>query len=409
MVTRIENQAQYVIRGVVVDRATQRGVRGVKVEAWDRDTRYHDLLGQVVTDEDGRFTIGYDSVFFGDFAPDRSPDLYFKVYLDAQLVLDTFDKPRMNAPAGAMDVRLELDMPQLQPEGRDRVTAEQAMKAVDWWRASDFKGVAREGGDKAKTIGRLLGGLAGRSLGDFDWQPVRPKGTRETDIVNQDVNHAQRALALQQVEVTEVKPVTGGTRDNLRLLKDYPATLKAGDRVTLYEENGVVKYYTRVEAKADTAPDGQAVARIDGDVQSLKAQIRTVDALRTEVDNLKSADSAVDQRLAETSAAARARDEEVARLERELNDVRRAAAAKDAEIERLRTDLTVVRATTDNLASRIPLERLEALELQVSRLRPLRPPASAAPRKTAKAPAAAKRPAAGKTAARKGAKPKGGR
>ena len=276
MVTRIENQAEYLIRGVVVDRATQRGVRGVKVEAWDRDTRYHDLLGQVVTDEDGRFTIGYDDVFFGDFAPDRSPDLYFKVYLDARLVLDTFDKPRMNSPSGAMDVRLELDMPQLQPEGRDRITAEQAIKAVDWWRASDFKGVAREGGDKFKTIGRLLGGLAGRSLGNFDWEPVQPKGARESDIVNQDVTNAQRALALQQVEVTEVKAVTGGTRANLRLLKDYPATLKAGDRVTLYEENGVVKYYTRVETRTDAAPDGQAVARIDGDVQSLKAQIRSL-------------------------------------------------------------------------------------------------------------------------------------
>ena len=390
MVTRIENQAQYLIRGVVVDRATQRGVRGVKVEAWDRDTRYHDLLGQVVTDDEGRFTIGYDGVFFGDFAPDRSPDVYFKVYVDARLVLDTLDHPRMNAPAGPMDARLELDMPQLQPQGRDRVTAEQALKAVDWWRASDFKGVAREGGDKARTIGRLLGGLAGRSLADFDWEPVRPKGTRETDIVNQDVNHAQRALALQQVEVTEVKAVSGGTLDNLRLLKDYPLALKAGDRVTLYEEGGVVKYYTRADTGGDTQPDSQAVARIDGDVQSLKAQIRTVDTLRTEVDNLKSADSAADQRLAETAATVDARREEVARLERELNDVRRAAATKDAEIVQLRSDLTVVRTATDNLATRIPLSRLEALELQVSRLGPQRAPRPAAAKKTAKAQAPVK-------------------
>jgi hypothetical protein len=368
MATSIETQPEYLIRGVVVDRATQRGVRGVKVEAWDRDTRYHDLLGQVVTDDDGRFTIGYDGVFFGDFAPDRSPDVYFKVYLDGKLVLDTFAQPRMNAARGLMDVKLELEMPQLQPQGRDRIGMEQTLKAVQWWHASDFRGVAREGGDKFKTLGSLLGGLAGKSLEKFDWEPVQPKGAREKEIVNQDVGNAQRALALQQVEVAEVKPVSGGTRDNLKLLKDYPAALKAGDRVTLFEENGVVKYYTRVP-KADAGQvDGQTVARIDGDVQSLKAQVRNMDTLRTELDNLKSTDSAVEQRLAEGADKARQRDDEVARLTRELNDVRRAAATKDAEIVQLRSDLVAVRAATDNLSSRIPLSRLEALEQRINRL-----------------------------------------
>jgi hypothetical protein len=416
MVTSIETQPEYAIRGVVVDRATQRGVRGVKVEAWDRDTRYHDLLGQVLTDEDGRFTIGYDGVFFGDFAPDRSPDVFFKVYLDGRLVLDTFEQTRMNVRPGSMEVRLELDMPQLQPQGRDRITAEQTMKAVDWWRASDFRGVARESGDKVKTVGSLLGGLAGRSLEKFDWEPVRPKGAREKENVNQDLNQAQRAQALQHVEVTEVKTVSGGTRDNLRLLKDYPVALKAGDRVTLYEEGGVVKYYTRVPAVETGQVDGETVARIDGDVQSLKAQIRGVDTLRTEVDNLKSADSTVDQRLAETTATARAGDEEVKRLKRELNEVRQAAASKDAEIVQLRSDLVAVRTATDNLAGRIPLSRLEALELEVRRLRGPTPPGGAAAKKTAarKKTAAAKAPgagktAAGKTAARKSGKPKGGR
>lgn len=404
MVTRITllNEPEYAIRGVVVDRATQRGVRGARVEAWDRDIRFHDLLGQVVTDEDGRFTIGYDSVFFGDHGPDRSPDVYFKVFLDAREVLSTFDQPRTNAARGTMDVRLELDLAQLQPQGRDRVTAEQTQKAVDWWRASDFKGTAREAGDKFGTIGRLFAGIAGRSLANFDWEPVRPQGTREKDIVGQDVGQAQRALAIQQVEVTEVRQVSGGTRDNLRFLKDYPAALKAGDRVTLYEENGVVKYYARVPEPDPASADAESVARIDGDVQSLNARVRTVEALRGEVDNLRTADATIDQRLAENTAATRAREEEVARLERELNEVRRTAAAKDAEIAQLRTDLAVVRSATDALATRIPLSRLEALELEVRRIAPVRAPArpGAAAKKTK--PAAAKtKPPAGK-----GSKPK---
>lgn len=404
MVTSIETQPEYAIRGVVVDRSTQRGVRGVKVEAWDRDTRYHDLLGQVITDDDGRFTIGYDGVFFGDFAPDRSPDVYFKVYLDARLVLTTFEQPRMNLLRGLLDVKLELEMPQLQPQGRDRISMEQTMKAVNWWRASDFRGVAKEGEDKFKTIGKLIGRLAGKSLDRFDWEPVAPKGTREKEIINQDVNNAQRALALQQVEVAEVKSITGGTRDNLRLLKNYPVALKAGDRVILYQEDGVVKYYTRVPAAKPDQADGQTIARIDGDVQSLKAQVRNMDALRTEVDNLKSTDGTVEQRLAESADKSRQYEEDMTRLNRELNDVRRAAAAKDAEIVQLRSDLVAVRTATDNLSSRIPLARLEALEQRINRLPPA--PAATPARKRAAAKAAPAKTAAAKKAAAPGRKPK---
>lgn len=398
--TTVVKEPEYAIRGLVVDRATQRGVRGARVEAWDRDTRFHDLLGQVVTDEDGRFTIGYDSVFFGDHGPDRAPDVYFKAFLDGREVLSTFDQPRTNASRGGMEVRLELDLGQVQPQGRDRISAEQVQKAVDWWRASDFKGTAREARDKFGTIGRLFAGIAGRSLADFDWQPVRPQGAREKDVVGQDVGQAQRALALQQVEVTEVRPVSGGTRDNLRLLKDYPAALKAGDRVTLYEENGVVKYYARVPEPDPERADAEAVARIDGDVQSLKAQVRAVETLRGDVDNLRSADATIDQRLAEGAAATRAREEEVARLERELNEVRRTAAAKDAEIAQLREDLAVVRSATDALATRFPLDRLEALEREMRRIVPTRPP-SGVPAKKAK-PATAKT----KPIPAKGGKPK---
>ena len=393
MVTRItlENQPEYAIRGVVVERASQRGVRGARVEAWDRDTRYHDLLGQVVTDEEGRFTIGFDAVFFGDYAPDRSPDVFFKVFLDGREVLSTFDQPAMNIERGTREVRLELDLAQAPAQGRDRVTAERAIKAVDWWRASDFRGTAREGGDKLRTVGRLFGGFAGRAL-DAEWQPVRPQAARERDIVGQDAQQAQRALALQQVEVAEVREVGAAPAEGVRLLRDYPGRLKAGDRVTLYQEGGVVKYYTRVPAPGAGGVDAAAVARIDGDLQAVKTQVLAVDSLRTEVDNLKSADGTMEQRLAETTAIVRAREEEVARLERELNEVRRTAAVKDAEIAQLRTDLAVVRSATDTLITRLPLERLEILEREVTRLGtgrgPNRTPARQPAGKAAKPPAA---------------------
>lgn len=391
MAANFDKRSQYTLHGRVVDRASQSGVRGVRVEAWDRDTKYHDLLGQAVANETGHFVITFDSVYFGDYAPDRAPDLYFKVFLDAREVLNTFDRPLMNARVGKTEVKLELEMPQLAPEGHDRITAQQALKVVDWWRASDFRGAYREGADKVGTVGRLVGRLVGSSVQGFDFKPVRPKGAREREIVDQDVNNAQRALALQNVEVVEVRQVTKGTRANLRTLKDYPLKLKPGDRVTLHEQDGIVKYYTRVPAPDADAIDGHAVARIDGDVQSLKAQLRGMEAIRADVDHLKATDTLVEERVGKGDGDLRAQAEEIARLQRELTDVRKATAAKDTEIARLRTDLTAVRNVQDSLSLRLSADRFDALEAQIKRLSP----GGGTPvRKTAVTKAAAKKTAA---------------
>ena len=404
-------QPEYVIRGQVIDRANRAGVRGVRVDAWDRDTRYHDLLGQASTDDQGRFTIGYDSVYFGDFAPDRSPDVYFRLYLDGKEVLSTFDKPRTNTARGAMDVVLELDMPQLRPTGRDYVSVTQALKVADWWQASDFRGAWREGTDKARTIGSLLGGLGGDALKNFDLAPVRPRGTTEREVVNQPVAVAQQALALKQVEVTEVKSVgEAGRRETLRTLADYPLQLKAGDRVQLYQEDGVVKYYTRVPAADANTIDGRAVQKLDEDVQSLKTRVQQAEALRADVESLKGSGSALEQRLSTDAEALRAQTDEVAALKAELSALRNSTAAKDAEIVKLQTDLVQVRQSQDQLIARLPLDRLSRLEQQLSLLTPgdgrrvVTPVGGAAP-KAAEAAAPtktqARRPAAKKAPARK--------
>lgn len=398
MSTNIDKRSEYTIHGSVVDRASQRGVRGVRVEAWDRDTKYHDMLGQAVTNEGGLFTIRFDSVYFGDYGEDRSPDVYFKAFLDEREVLSTFERPLTNAARGGVEVKLELEMPQLQPLGTDRISLQQTMKAVDWWRASDFRGVWREGTDKVGTIGKLLGTSAGQALADFDFEPVRPKGTREREIVNQDTHNAERALALQQVEVVEVRTMARGESGaNLRSLKDYPLRLKPGDRVILHERDGVVKYYTRVSASDADKVDGQTVARLDDEVQSLKGQVRGIDAIRTDLEGLKSSDAAVERRIGEEAGAARAQGEEVKRLQRELAELRKAAAAKDAEIVSLRADLGAVRAAQDNLAARLPLSRLEALEAQLKRLVP--PPG---PSQAPDAPGVARKPRASSKPKRKG-------
>ena len=51
---------RFQMQGQVIDRKSGRGVAGVRVEAWDEDTVFHELLGVQHTDAQGRFTITYD-------------------------------------------------------------------------------------------------------------------------------------------------------------------------------------------------------------------------------------------------------------------------------------------------------------------------------------------------------------
>jgi hypothetical protein len=352
MADRLRLDREYVLDGVVRDRTTRRGVSGVVVEAWDRDTQYHDMLGQATTDLDGRFVIAFDSAYFGNAAPDHGADVFFRLYLDDREVLTTFDRPLHNLQKGTRAITLEIDLPQV-PSGKDRVTTEQAIKAVDWWRASDFRGVAMQGSDKARTVSRMLGALVGDSFRSFDFAPVQPRGTREREVVNQPADAARVALIQQHVEVSEVKPVsTLDARAKLRTLAAYPLALKAGDRVTLYDENGVVRYYTRDAAPAATA-DQETVTRIDDDLQAIKTQVAGIVELRTEVENARTAAAEVAARATEEQARTAAQAKTLERLQAQLDEVQRVSAAKDAQIAKLQSDLSLVTKAQDTLAARL--------------------------------------------------------
>ena len=197
---------------------------------------------------------------------------------------------------------------------------------------------------------------------------MKPSGAQERDIVNQDQDSARRALARNEVEVTGVKPVSAlSSREGLKTAAGYPARLRPGDKVTLYEESGVVRFYTR-DAQPEGAADSATVERIDGDVQAMKARMLGVDDLRVELANVRATSDEATARAAEEAERSREHDEELERVRRELDEVRQASATKDAEIEKLKRDLTIVRGAQDDLATRIPLDRLRALELAIERL-----------------------------------------
>ncbi|MCP4308928.1 MAG: peptidoglycan-binding protein, partial [bacterium] len=52
------------IIGRIINRETQQGVAGLRVEAWDKDTFFNDLVGRAVTAESGDFHIEFSEAHY---------------------------------------------------------------------------------------------------------------------------------------------------------------------------------------------------------------------------------------------------------------------------------------------------------------------------------------------------------
>ena len=99
------------ITGRVIDRTTQQGIAGLRVEAWDKDKICDDLVGSAVTDEQGAFQIEFTSSHFAELFLDRQPDLFFKVFREDELIKSTEDSVLWNVAAENTEVVIEADVP----------------------------------------------------------------------------------------------------------------------------------------------------------------------------------------------------------------------------------------------------------------------------------------------------------
>ena len=102
---------KFEISGQVQEAESGRGVPGVIVSAFDKDRRFDDLLGEVISDADGRFQMEYDEGKFRDLFEKR-PDIYLTAStVSGDMLYTTEDATRFNAtPHEEFELKIPADI-----------------------------------------------------------------------------------------------------------------------------------------------------------------------------------------------------------------------------------------------------------------------------------------------------------
>lgn len=78
------------INGIILIPKTKKGISKLTIEAWEQDVKVSDLIGKVITDINGRFTITFDESHWKDNTQDKYPIVFFRVFdTSGNLLRDT--------------------------------------------------------------------------------------------------------------------------------------------------------------------------------------------------------------------------------------------------------------------------------------------------------------------------------
>lgn len=258
------------VSGRVINSLTKEGVYNLRVEAWDKDVKYNDLLGVEQTNTDGSFEISFDLSYFREYAPDNAPDLFFKIYNGRELIKSTEDSVTWNA-SEQTDIVIDVDIIEERPVGIDYISSQQVFNFAKFLSDSDFKGYQKQTTEKVRQNFSFAKGILKNAFIKMNVNPIRVSGPKIDEIIGQDVDVARRNLAAKQIDVNEERDYNPGfNRESIKEISSLPVNLKAGEKVNLYKENGKVKYYSVV------SEEKQANIELSGKIELQRMEIESL-------------------------------------------------------------------------------------------------------------------------------------
>jgi DNA replication protein DnaC len=88
----------------------RQGIGGLRIEAWDKDMIFNDLLGSATTDTQGKFLIVFDESRFKELFGDDSLDLFIRVFQEGVLIKSTEESVLWNVKDEQTESIIEVDM-----------------------------------------------------------------------------------------------------------------------------------------------------------------------------------------------------------------------------------------------------------------------------------------------------------
>lgn len=100
----------YRIIGRIINRINRQGIEGLRIEAWDKDMIFNDLLGSATTDTQGKFLIDFDESRFKELFGDDHLDLFIRVFKEGVLIKSTEDSVLWNVKDKQTESIIEVDI-----------------------------------------------------------------------------------------------------------------------------------------------------------------------------------------------------------------------------------------------------------------------------------------------------------
>lgn len=101
----------FTISGQVKDTQSRKSIPNLRIEAWDKDLFFNDLVGSATTDATGSFRIEFSQDHFRECFLDHKPDLFFKVYRGRRLIASTEKSVLWNIEQKPETIIIEVDLP----------------------------------------------------------------------------------------------------------------------------------------------------------------------------------------------------------------------------------------------------------------------------------------------------------
>ncbi len=99
----------YRVDGRVTSKSNQTGLADLRVEAWDQELIFNELVASAVTASDGTFTITFTQTLLDRLFFDRAPLLFFKIYRGDILITNTRNQLLWDLRCADVSIVIEVD------------------------------------------------------------------------------------------------------------------------------------------------------------------------------------------------------------------------------------------------------------------------------------------------------------